>query len=163
MRQTGALIVLVRDGSGEDGSQGSVWLDRAGRTRIRYRLGTADRANLAAGVEACARLHLAAGAREAVSVHTRPVRVRDESGLKALRDADYGPNRLSLFSAHVNGTCRMGVHPATSGTTPEGERHGVRGLYVCDGSLLPTSLGVNPQETILAVASVIAGRIAAGG
>lgn len=159
MRQTGALIVLVRDGSGETGSQGSVWLDRAGRTRIRYSLGAADRANLAAGVEACARLHLAAGAREAVSVHARPIRVTGGAGLAALRSAAYGPNRISLFSAHVNGTCRMGVHPATSGTTPNGERHGVRGLYVVDGSLLPTSLGVNPQETIMAIASVIAQRI----
>jgi choline dehydrogenase-like flavoprotein len=159
MRRTGALIVLVRDGSGESGSQGSVWLDRAGRARIRYRLAPADRDNLAAGVEACARLHLAAGAREAVSVHTRPVRVRDEAGLRTLRDAAYGPNRLSLFSAHVNGTCRLGTQPATSGTTPAGERHGVRGLYVCDGSLLPTSLGVNPQETIMAVASVVASRL----
>ncbi|HSA55585.1 MAG TPA: GMC family oxidoreductase [Gemmatimonadaceae bacterium] len=160
MRRTAALIVLVRDGSGESGSQGSVWLDRGGRTRIRYQMTSADRANLAAGVEACARLHLAAGALEAVSVHARPIRVRDESGLAALRHADYGPNRVSLFSAHVNGTCRLGVHPATSGTTPTGERHGVRGLYVCDGSLLPTSLGVNPQETIMAMASVVARGIA---
>jgi choline dehydrogenase-like flavoprotein len=54
----------------------------------------------------------------------------------------------------------MGTAPATSGTTPDGERHGVRGLSVCDGSLLPTSLGVNLQETIMALANVIAGRIA---
>ena len=42
---------------------------------------------------------------------------------------------------------------------PEGERHGVRGLYISDGSLLPTSLGVNPQETIMAVATVLAERM----
>jgi hypothetical protein len=52
----------------------------------------------------------------------------------------------------------MGTDPATSGATPEGERHGVRGLYIADGSLLPTSLGVNPQETIMAVATVLAER-----
>jgi choline dehydrogenase-like flavoprotein len=34
----------------------------------------------------------------------------------------------------------------------------VRGLYVCDGSLLPTSLGVNPQETIMALATVLSRR-----
>ncbi|HEX7122200.1 MAG TPA: GMC family oxidoreductase N-terminal domain-containing protein [Gemmatimonadaceae bacterium] len=157
---TAGLIVLVRDGSGESGSQGSVWVDRTGAVRVRYRMSAADRANLAAGMEAAARLHLAAGAHEVATVHTRPVRVRNERELVAIRDARYGPNRLSLFSAHVNGTCRMGVHPATSGTTPEGERHGVRGLYVCDGSLLPTSLGVNPQETIMALASVVAQRTA---
>jgi choline dehydrogenase-like flavoprotein len=29
---------------------------------------------------------------------------------------------------------------------------------VCDGSLLPTGLGVNPQATIMAIASMIAER-----
>jgi len=37
----------------------------------------------------------------------------------------------------------------------------VRPLFVCDGSILPTALGVNPQETIMALATVFAGRIAA--
>jgi choline dehydrogenase-like flavoprotein len=35
----------------------------------------------------------------------------------------------------------------------------VRGLYVADGSLLPTGLGVNPQATIMALATMIAERI----
>jgi choline dehydrogenase-like flavoprotein len=55
----------------------------------------------------------------------------------------------------------MGTDMATSGATPDGERHGVRGLYITDGSLLPTALGVNPQETIMAVAQLLASRIAA--
>jgi choline dehydrogenase-like flavoprotein len=59
----------------------------------------------------------------------------------------------------VNGTCRLGSNPASSGVTPAGERHGVRGLYVCDGSILPTPLGVNPQETIMAMASLMADRL----
>ena len=77
-----------------------------------------------------------------------------------LENGSVGPNRIGLFSAHVNGTCRMGTDPSTSGATPEGERHGVRGLYISDGSLLPTSLGVNPQETIMAIATVLAERMA---
>ena len=152
------LILLVRDGSG-DRSAGAVWVDRRGNTRIRYRLERSDRENLVAGIEASARLLLATGAEEVVTLHTPPVRIRTERDLALIQMARYGANRISLFSAHVNGTCRMGTSPAISGTTPDGERHGVRGLYVCDGSLLPTSLGVNPQETIMALASVIAGRI----
>ena len=155
------FIVLTRDGSGEDGSQGAVWVDRRGDVRVRYRMGRADRANLAAGVEAAARIQLASGADEVATLHTPAIRVTNERDLTRLRDASYAPNRVTLLSAHVNGTCRMGTRPATSGTTPEGERHGVRGLYVLDGSLLPTSLGVNPQETIMALSSVLAGRIIA--
>ena len=93
-------------------------------------------------------------------MHASPVVVRSERDLGAIETASMAPNRLAMFSAHVNGTCRMGVDPASSGATPEGERHGVRGLYISDGSLLPTSLGVNPQETIMAVATVLAERMA---
>jgi len=61
----------------------------------------------------------------------------------------------------VNGTARIGTDPATSGVTPNGERHGVRGVYVFDGSMLPTGVGVNPQETIMALATVLTERLLA--
>ncbi|TSA22356.1 hypothetical protein D4R75_05125, partial [bacterium] len=32
------------------------------------------------------------------------------------------------------------------------QSHDVKGLFVIDGSVTPTSLGVNPQVTILAIA-----------
>jgi choline dehydrogenase-like flavoprotein len=160
LHHTVAFIVLVRDGSGSDASLGSVWVDGGGHTRIRYRMTAADRVNGQYGIEAAARLHLAAGAEVALSLHTPPRSARSEADLGAMRAASVAPNRITWFSAHVNGTCRLGVSPATSGVTPEGERHGVRGLYVCDGSLLPTSLGVNPQVTIMAIASLMAERIA---
>jgi choline dehydrogenase-like flavoprotein len=158
LRHTVPFIVLVRDGSGTESSLGSVDLRPDGRVRIRHRLSSADRHNLQLGIEAAARLHLAAGASEVVSLHTPIVRTSDESGLRAMRNAPVAPNRVALFSAHVNGTCRLGVKPATSGCSPTGERHGVRGLYVMDGSLLPTAPGVNPQWTIMATASLLATR-----
>ena len=36
---------------------------------------------------------------------------------------------------------------------------GTEGLVVADGSVLPTSLGVNPQESIMSVATRIAWRL----
>ena len=161
MRQllhTVPFIVLLRDGSGTEASMGSVSVDGSGRVRIRHGMTPADRQNLRRGIEAAARLHLAAGAREVVSLHTPAVRTTTESGLRAFRDASVAPNRVALFSAHVNGTCRLGVNPASSGCSPSGERHGVRGLYVMDGSLLPTAPGVNPQWTIMALASLLSER-----
>jgi choline dehydrogenase-like flavoprotein len=158
LKNTVPLIVLVRDGSGTDASMGSVLLDRRGRARVTHRLTPADRENLRLGIEAAARLQLAAGALEAVSLHSPTLRATDEGGLRAMRAASVSPNRVALFSAHVNGTCRLGVNPATSGCSPTGERHGVRGLYVMDGSLLPTAPGVNPQWTIMAMASLLAER-----
>jgi choline dehydrogenase-like flavoprotein len=159
--QWGVLIGLTRDGAARDCSSGSVRADRRGRVSIRYRLSHEDEKRIRGSLAAMARLHFANGAREVMSMHASPVHIRSLRDLGALTSASVAPNRLALFSAHVNGTCRMGTDPGTSGTTPDGERHGVRGLYITDGSLLPTALGVNPQETIMAVSSVLAERLAA--
>ncbi len=158
--QSGVLIALTRDGATTAHSSGSVTTDRAGRSHIRYALSVTDQVRVRASIRASARMHLAAGATEVRTFHTTAVRIRREADLAQLETASLAPNRVGLFSAHVNGTCRMGVNPRTSGATPEGERHGVRGLYIADGSLLPTALGVNPQETIMAVTSVLADRMA---
>lgn len=155
------FIVLVRDGADKLVSNGSVTVDRRGRVRIRYRLGAREEDTLRRGIAAAARVHLAAGAREVVTLHARETIVRRDADLKLLDERPYGPNQVGVMSAHVNGTARLGADPRTSGCTPDGERHGFPGVYVADGSLLPTAPGVNPQETIMALATVVAGRIAA--
>ena len=37
--------------------------------------------------------------------------------------------------------------------------HGTDGLYVADGSVVPSALGVNPQVTIMALATRLARRL----
>lgn len=158
---TAGLIVLVRDGAETGRSAGSVRVDRRGRPKIRYRLGEPERRQLILGMQAAARLHLAAGAREALTLHSDPVRVRTESDLNVVAQRSLAPNRIALFSAHVNGTCRMGSDRSVSGCSPDGEVWRAPGVFVADGSILPTAPGVNPQATIMAAASVIAERILA--
>jgi choline dehydrogenase-like flavoprotein len=162
-RRTTNLISLVRDGSDLDQSNGSVTLSRSGRVRIAYRLGARDRANAVAGVQAAARILLAAGVTAVRTLHSDAGELRDERDVAALIARGWGPHDLTMFSAHVNGTCRLGTDPRISGVDPTGQRHGVRGLYVADGSLLPTGLGVNPQATIMALATVISERMVEAG
>ena len=38
---------------------------------------------------------------------------------------------------------------------PHGETHDVKNLYVVDASLLPTSIGYNPSETVYALAHYV--------
>ena len=55
-------------------------------------------------------------------------------------------------SVHNLGGCVMAEEEAYGVTKPDGEVHGYPGLYVLDGSALPSSTGVNPASTIAAVA-----------
>ena len=114
-----------------------------------------------AGLVAAARLHFAAGATEVRSPHSRPVILTSARDVEQLRHRRVGANEIALFSAHVNGTVRMGVDRRSASTDPHGEVFGAPGVFVADGSLLPTALGVNPQETIMVLASVVAERISA--
>ncbi len=62
-------------------------------------------------------------------------------------------------TAHLLGGCRMGVDPRESVVDADGRAHEVPNLWVCDGSVFPTSLAVNPSLTIEAIASRTAARI----
>jgi len=62
-------------------------------------------------------------------------------------------------TSHILGTCRMGFDPETSVVDADGRSWDVRNLWVCDGSLFPTSGGVNPSLTIQALACRIGDRI----
>jgi choline dehydrogenase-like flavoprotein len=57
---------------------------------------------------------------------------------------------------HPLGTARAGADPRQSVVDPDLALHGVTGVHVCDGSAVPSSLGVNPQITIMALATRLA-------
>ena len=51
------------------------------------------------------------------------------------------------------GTCKMGVDKRSSVVDPHGESWDVPGLFVADASVFPGPIGVNPQITIMALAT----------
>lgn len=60
---------------------------------------------------------------------------------------------------HLMGTARMGTNPATSVVNEWGRCHDVKNLFIIDGSVFVTSGGVNPTNTIQALALHAADRI----
>jgi choline dehydrogenase-like flavoprotein len=157
--QLAPLIVLVRDGVPQDPSRGTVRWQRNGRIRVDYRLSEADRALMLHGLESAAKIHLAMGAQSVLTLHRSGQPLVRDTDVPRIRAANSKVGDPMMFSAHVNGTCRIGADATYSACTPDGELRGVRGLYVLDGSLLPTAPGVNPHETIASVVDVLTSRL----
>jgi cholesterol oxidase len=56
------------------------------------------------------------------------------------------------MTVHPLGGLPMADDPAEGAVDGYGKVHGYEGLYVSDGSIVPTALGVNPSKTIAALA-----------
>ncbi|MFL5887181.1 MAG: GMC family oxidoreductase, partial [Thermoleophilaceae bacterium] len=66
------------------------------------------------------------------------------------------PHDLVLLAFHPMGTARADARPDHGVVDPDLKLHGVDGVYVADGSVVPSSIGVNPQITIMALATRLA-------
>ena len=173
IRRAFSFIVLGRD----KGETGHVTLDTNDlRPRIHYPLENHDRNSLIDGLCVAARIAAAAGATSIGSsfasmglVELPPVAEEGDSVASLVRETavdkfclrlrEHGVTtdyRTLLFSAHQMGTCRMGMDRTSSVVDQHGETWGCRSLYVCDASVFPTSSGVNPMLTTLAIADGIA-------
>jgi choline dehydrogenase-like flavoprotein len=159
MREYDHLSVLTA--MVHDETCGRVTLDRDGRPSLEYDMSLRDRDQLGQGLEACARLLFAAGAKEVTIPAIVPMNLTRPSELDAL-DLRHADSRdFPLTAVHPMGTMRMGGDPETSVVSPQGEHHQVRGLFVADGSLFPTSIGVPPQISIYAFAQHLSPHVIA--
>ena len=145
----GATIILVK----EIDSSGRVTVNDHGRASISYTLRDKDLGYLKQGVAVAARVQFAAGAKRVMTLHARLTEFNSPEEIDTkLASSIWGMNEIGLYSAHPLGTCRMGIDPKRSVVDEHCQTHDVKGLFVIDGSVTPTSLGVNPQVTILAIA-----------
>jgi choline dehydrogenase-like flavoprotein len=120
----------------------------AGRPVIRYDLTPHDLARFRLGLARLEELLLAADAREVylpLPPGVRPERARAHD--------------LRLMAFHPLGTARADARPTHGVVDGDLELHGVSGLYVADGAVVPSALGVNPQLTIMALATRLAFRL----
>jgi choline dehydrogenase-like flavoprotein len=144
----------------EDETRGRVTRGPGGRPVVLYNLGRVERERLRRGTEITARIFLAAGAREVYpAVHGHRV-IRQPRDLERLRAATPAASDWLLSAFHPLGTARMATTADRGVVSPDHEVFGAPGLYVADGSVVPSSVGVNPQVTIMALATRAADRIA---
>ncbi len=130
-----------------DSSRGRVQA-LAGRPVVRYELCAEDVSKFRVGLARMEELLLAAGARE-VYLPLPP----------GVRPDDARAKQLKLMAFHPLGTARADARPTHGVTDGQLDLHGVAGVHVADGSVVPSALGVNPQLTIMALATRLAFRL----
>jgi cholesterol oxidase len=130
-------------GMGLDSAEGRVTLDRKGRAQLDWTgsLVPGDRTfELIEGIRAACRM------------------VAEAGGGELLHEKEWSDDRRML-GVHPLGGCRMATHAGAGVVDARGTVFGYPGLYVVDGSIMPSAIGVNPSLTIAAVAEKLSDGI----
>ncbi|GEM_PF-397060 len=128
-------------------------------TQVFYRLTDADAARLVRGVELTGHALFSAGARRMLLPFDGAPEVRSPGELRKLLSRPVPKASMQVYSIHLMGTARMSEDPRRGVTDSFGAVHGVRGLFVADASLFPGPTGINPMETVVALAMRNARRL----
>jgi choline dehydrogenase-like flavoprotein len=143
-----------------DHGTGRVVTDAEGIATVHYNLDAEDLALYHRGTVKMGEICWAAGAKRVMPTYAGGHDYRSRSEWKRFVDHRPRASELLLTSYHPLGTCRMGTDPKTSVVGLDHETHDVPGLFLVDGSTVRGPLGVNPQLTIMAIATRAAEKIA---
>jgi len=144
----------------EDTSRGRVRPGVAGRPLVFYSMNHPDLDKLVRGMAILARIFLAAGAERTFGATIGVYQMNSEDDVKKFESRRWRPRDFFLSAYHCLGTARVGPDPKSSAIDLDHQLHNVPGLFVADGAAVPASVGVNPQVTIMAMATRAAERIA---
>ena len=127
--------------------------------QVFYQITDSDAARVVRGLALAAEVMFAVGARRVMLPFDGAPPVHDVHQMRSLLARPVAKKSIELFTVHLMGTARMSENPRRGVTDSFGAFHGVPGLFVADASLFPGPVGVNPMETILALATRNAQRL----
>ena len=155
-----ANLALLRDGFNPLSQGGKVLLDDFDYPQLDYSPNDILWRGLQHATLTMVEAQFAAGARQVMPLHmdAKPYTSwgQARSAIKALPQEVL---RWQIMSAHVMGGCAMGENEDLAVCDSRGQFHQLDNLSVFDGSLFPTSLGVNPQLSIYAIVAKLASKL----
>lgn len=156
-QQTGFFGFMIKDRS-----RGRVFSQKImGLPLVHYRMNNEDFKQFVQGIMSLIRIYLAAGAKEVeIAGSPRLPKITSEGDIKKLLSLNLKPRDFLITAYHPLGSCRMASSKELGVVDTNLQVYGKQGLFVMDGSAVPSSLGANPQLTIMALASRSASRLA---
>ncbi|TQV75610.1 GMC family oxidoreductase [Aliikangiella marina] len=155
-----ASLALIRDGFNSESVGGEVSLDSYGYPQLDYQISDMTWRALKDSLLKLTEIQFAAGAKGVLPIHMDASFYgswrQAEKAIKALPTVT---SRFQVMSAHVMGGCHFGGENSNSVCDSSGRVNGLENLSVMDGSLFPTSLGVNPQLSIYGIVAKLATQL----
>jgi len=141
-------------------SNGRVARAVTGGPDVVYQPTVGDRRKLADAMVELGRILFAAGARRVLVNGWNDYELTSPNNLPDLMRLALDPAELTLGTGHPQGGNALSQHPDRGVVGPDFRVHGTSNVFVCDASVFPSSLTVNPQLTIMSLAHYAAPRIA---
>ena len=130
------------------------WLSR--EPLVTYKMSARDRGRMFKGIQILGKMAFRAGAREVMLPVFGSEPFKTERELDFLTERPPPAARVESMAFHPLGSAKMSTHPRGGVVKPTGEAWAADNLFVADGSVLPSSIGVNSQVPVMAMALKIA-------
>ncbi len=155
------ILALMRDGFHDQSQGGRIELRHDHAPVLRYPITPYVWDGMRRAYSTMAQIQFAAGAKTVLPVHesARPY-VSWGEARTAIAALPMEILLARVVSAHVMGGAAMGADDRRSVVGGNGRHHVLGNLYVFDGSIFPTSVGVNPQLSIYAIVARMANGLA---
>jgi choline dehydrogenase-like flavoprotein len=155
MAHHGVFGGLVHDDGG-----GAVRLGTGREPILTYRMSPRDLARLRRAITILAEMAFAGGAREVYLPIFGQDPVQSIEEVSKLESSPLDARRIECLAFHPLGSARMATDARRGVVDERGQSFEVKDLYIADGSILPTSIGVNSQVPIMAMTTHLAWKLA---
>lgn len=144
------------------GSESNAEVRVAGLTgrEIRYSPTKRDFDALLEGIKLAGNVFLASGAECVMPNSFEYYELKSPLELDRLNTLVHDTSELAIGTGHPQGGNVMGADPGSSVVGADFRVHGYENLFVCDASVFPSSIGVNPQITVMTMGKYAAPYIA---
>jgi choline dehydrogenase-like flavoprotein len=136
------------------GSESNATARIAGLTgrEIEYKPKDKDFRNVLEGLEIAGEIMFESGAESVMPNTFKYYEYKSKSEVKRLHEDVKDSSEITLGTGHPQGGNIIGPNPDKGVVDSEFKVFGFDNLFVCDASVFPTSVGVNPQITVMGLA-----------